>query len=74
MAHELRNMTMDSHVTLPSLLTMTFVLIDDLYDDTSALKEYDDIKFMLDYSYGTLVLKPQHSMTSVHLGLVISKI
>jgi len=37
MAHELRKMTIDSHVTLPFDVTMTLVLIDDLYDDTSAL-------------------------------------
>ena len=36
-AHELRNITIDNHVTLPSDVTMTFVLIDDLYADTSAL-------------------------------------
>jgi len=37
MAHELRKMTIDSHVTLPSDVTITFVLIDDWYDDMSAL-------------------------------------
>ena len=37
MAHELRKMTIDSHVTLPFDVTMTLVLIEDLYDDTSAL-------------------------------------
>ena len=36
-AHELRKMTIDSHVTLPFDVTMTLVLMDDLYDDTSAL-------------------------------------
>ena len=37
MAHELRKMTIDNHVTLPSDVTMTFVLMDDLYEETSAL-------------------------------------
>jgi len=37
MAHELRKMAIDNHVTLPSDVTMTFVLIDDRNDDTSAL-------------------------------------
>jgi len=40
MAHELRKMTIDSHVTLPFDVTMTLVLIDDLYDDTSALRPH----------------------------------
>ena len=45
MAHELRKMTIDSHVTLPFDVTMTLVLMDDLCDDTSAL--YNDIDLYL---------------------------
>ena len=37
-AHELRNIIMESHVTLPSDVTITLVLMDDLYADTSALR------------------------------------
>jgi len=37
MAHELRKITIDNHVTFPLDVTMTLVLIEDLYDDTSAL-------------------------------------
>jgi len=33
-------MTIDSHVTLPSDVTMTFVLMEDLYADTSALRTH----------------------------------
>jgi len=39
-AHELRKITIDSHVTLPSDVTMTFVLMEDLYADTSALSTH----------------------------------
>ena len=37
-AHELRKIVIDNHVTLPSDVTMTLVDIEDLYEDTSALK------------------------------------
>jgi len=41
MAHELRKMTIDNHVTLPFDVTMTLVLMEDLYEDTSALHDHN---------------------------------
>ena len=52
MAHELRKMTIDNHVTLPFDVTMTLVLMEDLYDDTSALY----IRPQLDRTYCTYVI------------------